>query len=221
MIKPKKYMRLGLAGGLAAATLLLVGDHGVFAADHAEAPGTMIDSPGDIADLYVWNTPADTIVAVLTFAGFNEPGNPPVYDADVLYGIHIDNNGDNTADIDIWARFGQNQEGDWGLQVVNLPGADATVDAAICGDAPGHCGPVSTVIDTGAGTRIYAGGHDDPFFFDREGFIETLDTGDLSFDPTRDTFAELNVTAIVVEMDAVAAAGGADDIQVWATTARL
>lgn len=222
MIKPKKFTKLGLGVGLTAATILgaLFGGH-VFAADHAEAPGTMADAAADITDFYVWNTDADTIVAVVNFAGLAEAGSDPVYDPDVLYGIHIDNNGDNEPDIDIWARFGQNMAGDWGLQVVNLPGADAAPDPDICGTATGHCGPVDTEIDTGAGTRIWAGPREDPFFFDLDGFLETLDTQTVSFDSMNDSFAALNVTSIVVEMDAATAAGGADSIQLWATTSRL
>jgi hypothetical protein len=218
MTKPYQITKLGLAVGLAATALF--GGH-VFAADHAEAPGTMADAAADITDLYVWNTDGGTIVAILNFAGLVEAGSDPTYDPDVLYGIHIDNNGDDEPDIDIWARFGQNLAGDWGLQVVNLPGADAVPDPDICGTAPGHCGPVDTEIDTGAGTRIWAGPREDPFFFDLDGFQETLDTGTLSFSSMNDSFAALNVTSIVVEMDAAAAADGATDIQIWATTSRL
>jgi hypothetical protein len=193
----------------------------VFAADHAEAPGTMADAPADISDFYVWNTEGGTIVAIVNFAGLAEAGSEPVYDPDVLYGIHIDNTGDNMPDIDIWARFGQNMAGDWGLQVVNLPGADAVPDPEICGTAAGHCGLVETEIDTGAGTRIWAGPREDPFFFDLDGYQATLDSGNLMFSSTNDTFAGLNVTSIVVEMDAAAAADGAEDIKLWATTSRL
>jgi hypothetical protein len=222
MIKPKEFTKLvtklGLAAGLLATALF--GGH-VFAADHAEAPGTMADAPADITDFYAWNTDAGTIVTIVNFAGLAEAGSDPVYDPEVLYGIHIDNTGDHMPDIDIWARFGQNQAGEWGLQVVNIPGADAAPDPDICGTATGHCGPVDTEIDTGAGTRIWAGPREDPFFFDLDGYLETLDTGMLSFDSMNDTFAGLNVTSIVVEMDAAAAAAGADNIQLWATTSRL
>lgn len=221
MIKRKNYMKLGLAGGLAAASVLLLGNHRVLAADHAEAPGTMSDGPSDIADIYAWHTPEGTLVAALTFAGLTEAGVEPTYDADVLYGIHIDNNGDHVADIDIWARFGQNEAGEWGVQVINLPGADMPADPNICGTAPGHCGPINTVIDTGAGTQVFAGAREDPFFFDLAGYLETLDTGMLSFNPDNDSFAGLNVTALVLEMDAATAAAGSDNIQLWATTSRL
>ena len=218
MTKPKQIMKLGLGIGLAAVSL--IGGH-VFAADHVEAPGTQADTPADITDFYIWHTDNDTIVAAVNFAGLAEAGSDPVYDPDVLYGIHIDNDGDDEADINIWARFGQNGAGEWGLQVVNLPGADAAIDPDICGGSTGHCGPVDTVIDTGAGTMIWAGPREDPFFFDLDGYVTTLDTGTVSFDPTNDTFAGTNVTSIVVEMNAAAAAGDGTALQAWATSSRL
>lgn len=227
MIKPKELSsrssraeltKLGLTAGLLATALF--GGH-VFAADHAEAPGTQADPAADITDFYAWNTEGGTIVTIVNFAGLTEAGGDPVYDPDVLYGIHIDNTGDHEPDIDIWARFGQNQAGEWGLQVVNIPGADAVADPDICGSAPGHCGPVDTEIDTGAGTRIWAGPREDPFFFDLDGYLATLDSGTISFNSQNDSFAGTNVTSIVIEMDAAAAAGGAEDIQLWATSSRL
>ncbi|MCA9729372.1 MAG: DUF4331 family protein, partial [Candidatus Eisenbacteria bacterium] len=67
---------------------------------------------------------------------------------------------------------------------------------------------------------VFAGWRDDPFFFDLAGYQMTLQTGDLSFDSTRDSFAGLNVTAIVVEMDLSAALGSGSKINLWATTGR-
>lgn len=211
MKNKNNYLRLAVVG-LGAAALLLAHNDGVQAADHNEAPGTMADSPADIADLYAWETDNGTLVAALTFAGLSEAGSPATYDTGVLYGIHIDNDGDDVADIDIWCRFGTNMAEDmWGVQCLNVPGADGPVE-----------GEVDMVLDGGNGTMVYAGPREDPFFMDFDGFVATLMTGDLSFNPANDTFAGTNVTAIVVEMDAAAAA--ADDgttVQVWATTGRL
>ncbi|WP_240480308.1 DUF4331 family protein [Enhygromyxa salina] len=194
-----------------AAAMLLVND-GVQAADHTEAPGTQADPPADITDFYAWEAPDDKLVAVVNFAGKTEAGADPTYDTQVLYGIHIDNDGDNIADIDIWCRFGTNMAEDlWGIQCLNVPGAADT-------DTNGE---VDGVIDGGNGTKIFAGPRDDPFFFDLQGYLETLDSGTLSFDPTRDSFAGTNVTSIVIEMDALAAAGEGTTLQIWATTGRL
>ncbi len=196
-------LTLGVGGVLA------LGTSGVFAADHAEAPGTQADSAADISDFYAWHTADDKVVAVIDFAGLAAAGDPATYDADVLYGIHIDNDDDNEPDLDVWVRFGQNGAGEWGVQVVDLPGADAVVE-----------GPVDTNLDAGNGLQVYAGPREDPFFFDLDGYLATTMSGTLMFDSTNDTFAGLNVTSIVVEMDAATAGGGNDQFQMWATTGR-
>lgn len=209
MTKIKHKTRLVVVGLAAIASLLLTHD-GVHAADHNEAPGAMMDNPADIADFYAWHTDSDTLVAVVTFAGLKAAGEPATYDLDVLYGIHIDHNDDNLADIDIWCRFGTNGAMDMtGVQCLNIPGADGPVE-----------GPVETNIDGGNGVTLWAGLRDDPFFFDLEGFQATLMMGTLMFDSTRDSLAGLNVTAIVIEMPAGDAAGGGTTLQTWATTGR-
>ena len=178
------------------------------AADHADAPASQDDPAADITDVYAWHTD-DRVVVALGFSGLAEAGVPANYDGGVLYGIHVDNNGDDIADHDVWVRFGQNDAGDWGVQVENLPGATEPV-----------VGPVETEIDAGLGLRVFAGLRDDPFFFDLDGFRMTAMTGTLSFDSTRDTFAGTNITMLVVEMSRDAVAGGSDNLQIWATTGR-
>ena len=69
--------------------------------------------------------------------------------------------------------------------------------------------------------KAWAGLREDPFFFDLTGYQETLDTGTIAFDSNRDDFAGTNVTAIVIEMDAAAAAADGTQLQIWATTGRL
>ena len=211
MNRNKNFMKLAVVG-LGAAALLLAND-GVYAADHAEAPGAGADPAADIADFFAWHTDSGTLVGIVTFAGLGAPGSGGTYDTGVLYGIHIDNNADDVADINIWCRFGTNMAEDmWGLQCENVPGA---------------AGPLMGMVDTpiadadNDAVKIWAGPRDDPFFFDLDGYTETLETGTLSFDSMNDTFAGTNVTAIVVEMDAAAAAADGTTLQTWVTTARL
>ena len=207
----KLKLRLKLVAAVGFGATMLLANDGVQAADHNEAPGTMADPAADIADFYAWES-GDKLVVAVTFAGLTEAGGEPTYDPEVLYGVHIDNDGDDVSDIDIWCRFGTNLAKDmWGIQCLNVPGAaDADTN-----------GMVDMTVDGGNGTMIYAGPRDDPFFFDFEGFVDTTMTGTLGFDPTRDSFATTNVTAIVIEMDAAEAAGGGTTLQTWATTGRL
>ena len=50
------------------------------------------------------------LVTILTYAGLQATteGQSATYDEDVLYTVHIDSDGDNAADTDVYVRFGQN-----------------------------------------------------------------------------------------------------------------
>ena len=181
-----------------------------FAADHGEAPGTAADPTADIADLYAWHTESDSLVAILTVSGGADVSAEANWDADVLYGVHIDTDGDvsNGAEVNVWARVGQNSDGEWGLQVENLPGAGSTLIGAIGDRLEGNT------------ATAWAGLTDDPFFFDQGGFVATVTTGDLAFDAS-DDLACTNATAFVFEMDLTNDAfSGSTDLQVWGTTGR-
>ncbi len=197
---------VGLVAG--ASTALLTGE--ATAADHIDSPSTMsVDNrTADILDFYAWHSDNDRIIAIITYAALIEGGADPEYSGDVVYGIHIDNDLDNVADNDVWVRFGQNGNGDWGVKVEGLPGvADPVI------------GPVNTAIEAGPGAhQVWAGMAEDPFFFDLDGYLATLETGTLMFDSTNDTFAGFNVMSIVVEISIDGASGGNNDIQLWATT---
>ena len=177
------------------------------AADHAEAPGTQADPAADIADFYAWSD-GSTVTAIVTYNPLMIPGDPAVYDADVLYTIHFDLDDDAVSDHDIHVRFGQNGEGSWGVQAMGVPGAGAAVQ-----------GPVESVV-AGPGSMLYAGLRDDPFFFDIDGFTETVTTGALAFTAT-DGIAGANVMTIALEFDAPSLLGAETAFQTWATTSRI
>lgn len=182
------------------------------AADHMEAPGTRADLVADIADVYAWHDAnAGTLTAIITFDGIKAPeqGQSGSFDKRALYTLNIDNDGDNSADVSVRVRFGRNSAGEWGMRVEGLPGASASFEGA-----------VEAVLTGGVNARAFAGLFDDPFFFDLDGFNQTVSSGNLSFDSMRDSFAGSNTTAIVLEMDLAAATAGSETIQVWATTAR-
>ncbi|WP_205632987.1 DUF4331 family protein [Enhygromyxa salina] len=180
----------------------------VVAADHDEADTTSFsDKSADIGDLYAFHE-GGRMTLILTFDGYKLKSETPSYDPDVLYGFHIDTNGDNAPDHEIWARFGENAAGEWGVQVTGIPGYEGAL-----------VGPVDEVVsDDDAGVQVFGGFRDDPFFFDLQGFKDTLMTGTLGFDPARDFVAAKNTGAIVVEFDQ--AALSSESIAVWATTGR-
>ena len=203
--RTKMVTAFGLAGMVAAAVQLRSGE--VTAADHVDSPQTVADAAADIADLYAWHDEAGRMTVVLTFDGDAANGGEVVseatYDPDVLYTIHIDQDGDNVSDNDIYVRFGQNDLEEWGVRVDNLPGEKGPFEGA-----------VDAEIAADGGGLAYAGRFEDPFFFDLEGYTLTLDSAamdpggaNLMFDNTRDTFAGRNVTGVVLETAAAAPAG--------------
>jgi hypothetical protein len=179
----------------------------VIASDHDEADTTSFDDvAADIGDMYAFHG-GERLTLILTFDGYKLRQDAPNYDADLLYGLHIDTNGDSQPDHEIWARFGQNGAGDWAVKVEGVPGSDAAI-----------IGMVGEVHEDSSGAQVFAGLVDDPFFFDLEGYKNTLMTGTLAFDPTYDFVAQKNTLALAVEFDH--AALGSTNIAVWATTGR-
>lgn len=206
------------------ATLAAAGALGLFwalssdqtnAADHNDPPA-ITGLAEDIGDFFAWHTGTGAdqkLVMVFTFAGLQAPAadQAGTYDPDVLYGVHIDNDdGDAAANDDIWVRFAQNDLGDWGMQIQGIPGTTGPLE-----------GPVGTTLTEGE-VSATVGLFDDPFFFDLTGFGDTLTSGALSFDNTRDDFAGTNITAVVIETPYTAAQGGAGPVlNLWATAARI
>lgn len=178
----------------------------VDAADHLDPnPRVSAGDAADIGDLYVWASD-DTFKAVFTFAGPVPAGTDAAYDRDVIYTINIDGaDEDNLADHSIEVRFGQNEDDEWGLWAAGVPGSDADV-----------VGAVETNIESGS-AMVFAGQRDDPFFFDLQGFQQTLETATLAFDSDRDFFAGQNINAIVLEFP-VAELDFDGPYNFWATT---
>jgi hypothetical protein len=210
-------MRKFAAAGLAAVATTGGWASTLHASDHSESPLVQADAAQDITDVYVFGGAQQTTIIVCWAGlsvdpdhkqGLGEPASSAgLYDPAALYTIHIDNNGDNKADHRIYFRFGKNDAGETGIQWSGLPGSEVAFS---------H--PVETVYNDASGARLWAGHADDPFFFDAQGYLETLATGMLSFDNTRDTLAGLNVTAAAIEIDTTTL--GTGPIQVWATASR-
>ena len=219
--RPKLWSLAVLAlGGLSAFAAAQIAH--VEAADHLDPPARTnpmnvpagTDRAADIADVYAWHQgtgAAQRLVVAMSFSGPNAPvANQAIAcDRDVLYTIHIDNNGDGVGEHNIEARFGRDSNMNCLVQFSNIPGVTGTIVAAT--EHTLTRGPV----------KVFAGLRDDAFFFDLEGFRTTLSTGTVAMRSDRDFFAGLNTSVIVVEMPASAAlATPVADIRVWGTTQR-
>lgn len=211
----RKNMRL--KSGLATITVAALCGGGwwassVRASDHDESPLVKLDAAQDITDLYVFESGPNKTTIIVCWAGFNDsrlqPDEEALYDPKALYTIHVDNNGDNEADIKMYWRFGINEQDQWGVRFENVPGAAEPV-----------ANFVETVFPVGDFARAWAGHADDPFFFDAGGYLTTIGTGTVSFTKA-DFLAGLNVTAAAIEIDTDVLAAGDNKIQVWATASR-
>ena len=203
-----------LAGTATVAGVSLVAVHPLRAAYHLDPPartniGTASDVASDIADIFLFGD-ATTVSVVMTFAGPKEAGIPPTYDSNVLYRLHLSNDGDPTTDeVIIDVRFGKDPSGKWGVQFLNVPGAAGPI-----------VGAVQTPLTSGS-VQAEAGLFDDPFFFDLQGFNDTKATGKLSIVNTRNFFAGKNDTAMVLQIPRSAIEVPGHPISIWAETRRI
>jgi len=206
MKKTRHFYNSSVSG--AALAFIALASAPLDAADHREAPGASAQLEADIGDYYAWHM-EDQVNLVLTFGTFAAVGMPASYNSDILYGFHFDTTvpADGVAEVNIYARFAQDTDGNWGLQ---LSGINETALE----------GAVETVLSNDQ-LSGWAGLVDDPFFFDQEGFNTTVSTGLLSFDPTRDSVAGLNITAIAVQVPVETIIPGGGAFQTWATTSSL
>lgn len=81
-----------------------------FASSHREAPAIALDPSADIADFYAFISPTDAskVVFIMNVNPLEGPGGGPNFhrfDDNVLYSIHVDNEGDGAEDIDINVQF--------------------------------------------------------------------------------------------------------------------
>lgn len=184
-----------------------------YASDHDEAPLVKGDASVDLTDLYVFKTSDTETTAITCWGGFNDSRPQPdaegLYNPNALYTLHIDNNQDNIADIRVQWRFGQSRSGDWGVRAENVPGSAGAIT-----------GPIETVLDGGNGTRIWAGHADEPFFFDVQGYLDSLATGTLMIRNDTSVLAGLNVTCFAAEIETAAMRNGTQPLQFWITAAR-
>ncbi|WP_116367581.1 DUF4331 family protein [Parahaliea mediterranea] len=203
----------------------LLGAAVTLAADHTESPAATADRPADIGDIFFFD-PTDTdnrLVAMITYGGgsdTNDQMDADFYcDRDVLYSFYIDrdDNGDGAdsvePDVRIDIRMAEQADGSCAVRLDNVPGAGDDFSGSVAGS--------NRIFQSASGLNAFVGATDDPFFFDSQGFGETLSTGTVSFDSTRDTFGGRNLSAIAFEIDTAALGNGQTVFRAWATTARI
>jgi hypothetical protein len=214
MSNSKRLIRVAVPSALALTALVFAGHRAIVAADHNEpAARTQVgtdptpDRAADLADIYAFHD-ATSLTVIITFGGPQATNLPAIYDPDVLYRIHISNDGNRAnTEIPIDVRFGFDGNNP-GIEVRGLPGATVIQ------------GPVETNLSQG-GYLIRAGLFDDPFFFDLQGFRETLATGTLMFRNNRDFFGAQNITGVVIQIPRSRVENGNNPLDIWSETGRF
>ncbi len=196
-------------------------------ADHTDSPLAAADQAADIADLYSFRS-GDNLVLALTIS--NAQAAPEIqlgrsiFDPDVLYQINIDNDGDAVEDLVIQG-FVTGNPSNHVMHVRGPVAPLATGTSAMIVSGPATNVRVSTgvspIIKTAGDMTVFAGVRDDPFFFDLGQFNAIISGQAGAFnDPGMDSFAGLNVFAIVVELP-IEMLGDPATTSVWASTYRL
>ena len=192
------------------------------AADHFDPParvdpaatgaGAAADIAADLADNYLF-ADANFVYTSVDFGGPSATTLPAFYDRDVLYTISLSNAGSRTdAEFNIEIRFGQDttKPNAYGVRISGIPGTTAPI-----------MGPVESILTDPSGVRVFAGLIDDPFNFDAVGLRDTRNSGTLMFMNTRNRFAGLNTTTVIIAIPKALIQNGTNPITSWTTSARI
>jgi hypothetical protein len=205
------------------------------ASDHRDSPGAAAFPAADIADLYIFRSPADTGRLVIALdVNPRAPGEARTsyFSANVRYIVHVVTcraiatlATTLTPDQDIITTF----SGTGTAQTFSLTGLTT---------AP-ITGTVKNVVSAANGAiKVYCGPRDDPFFFDRDAFkawaphpyVPTPGdglrrAGDATLPPPpRDAFAGWDVASIVIELpisDLAQCASRGGIFKAWAETSKV
>jgi hypothetical protein len=166
-----------MVGGVAAATLLVLQAQ-THAADHTDAPAVQANPMADITDVYAWMDPGGaTVNMVMDVSPFDPGGGLRHFGPTLVYVFHVDS-------------------------VAGFPPTGAVSTEAVCkftsdthvqcwvgdtGYVEGDPSVTAGVASADGKIRVFAGRRSDPFFFNLNGFIDTVATidsveGSLTFD---------------------------------------
>ncbi len=148
-----------------------------YASDHADTPAIASKPGTDLTDVFLFpstTNPDNVVLAMnvhpLIIAG---QGYSESFDPNVLYQFKIDNNGDAVEDVVIQARFtgsGRNQRVH--ISEPSEPETTGSVNKLVDrDDDDNNSGRVNQIFRAEGGMQVFAGGREDPFFFDLEQFF--------------------------------------------------
>lgn len=212
------------------------------ASDHQDTPDVELSPRMDINDVYAFpGSSPDRIAIALSTSSPITPaqGATAVFDPNLLYQIKVDNSGDGIEDRVFQVTF----SGTGTSQQVTVRGPVAPNEVGtmntLISSGPAVSGLLNTSLGSAAGTQVFAGLRDDPFFIDLEQFFRIIPdrrpaSGPLSQIPATpsasafrpagqavDFLRGFNSLAVVIELPvAQLTAGGTPRLGVWATISR-
>lgn len=159
----KKLAFLGGAFGLGIGALLVA--HSTQAADHLDSPGAAANPMADITDVYAWNTSDASKVNLIMGVSPGDPGTRH-FDNTVQYVFHVS----STSAIDSQTRTE--------TKVICTFASDTDAQCWVGTKDYVHGDPSGTTGMTSASgkVKVFAGRRADPFFFNLNGFKDTVAT---------------------------------------------
>lgn len=180
-----------------------------WAADHRDAPITLIDTTNDITDFYVFRSPRDSnnLVMIANFDPLAVPTDPFPRRGLAIY---VDQDADLNEDTVYTFKFSKVKNGRQRvkLRVTGTAGTVAKGKTTRFGDAP-------RIIEGKNGEQLFAGQRDDPFYADAGPLTNTFNC---LTDPARDSFAGTNVNSVVLEVPIDNLWNGDDPLFLWIET---
>lgn len=164
---------LGVGGALATRAAL--------GSDHQDTPEVELSPRLDINDVYAFPGSDESRIAlvVTTQSPITPAGTAAArFDANALYQIKIDNNGDAVEDLVLQFQFDDQTGG--GQRVAMLGPVAPTTPGQfnrVAKATPDVLGNINTVLTTGAGAtlvQVFAGPRDDPFYIDLDQFFRII-----------------------------------------------
>lgn len=186
------------------------------AADHADSPLLRSDEitvkQSDINDLYAFMNPEDAEEVVMIMTIFPDANTQSTFSTNLNYQFFV-----------------QNYDGGTPGDHLKITCTFPTTDQVSCSlGSITAAGALGTTIEPGNGLRVYTGLRDDPFFFNGPGLANSLDAGSPQFtDPQPEneggltnTFANMNILAIVLGIDRNLLTNNQEDpqLRIWTAT---
>lgn len=174
------------------ALVLLLAGSPAMAADHLDGPAVTSNPDADLTDLYAWMDPGGKLNIALDWFP-DVPAGADLSDA-VLFVVHVNSkqsfDATESTETNIICGFNADQT----IQCWAGDSEYVTGDASVAGGITSDSGNL----------RVFAGDRNDPFFFNFEGFMATVDSvkaaaPSLTFDPAGCPEVDAATSAALVE----------------------